>query len=171
MSSTLAIAVANHIITLANNENESVSPMKLLKLTYIAHGWSLGLRKKPLFIDEIQAWQYGPVIPSVYEAYKQYRNSSIPAPLIPNGLAVVPKLGHKDSELIKAVWNAYKHLTALALSALTHEAGTPWEQVWNGRSDGRIRPYLRIDEALIKRHYEEIMRNIQMSDIHLAQSS
>jgi uncharacterized phage-associated protein len=46
--------------------------------------------------------------------------------LFQNGLAVVPKFGHKDSEFIKAVWNAYKHLTALALSAITHESGTPW---------------------------------------------
>lgn len=158
MSNTLAIAVANHIIQLAIKDNELVSPMKLLKLTYIAHGWSLGLKNSPLFIDEIQAWRYGPVIPTIYETYKEFRNLGITAPLVPAGFSVVPALNEDESALVNAVWNGYKHLSALALSALTHEKGTPWFKVYE-EGGGKNSFGAKINDSLIKEHYKELIKS------------
>ena len=34
----------------------------------------------PLFDDEIEAWQYGPAIPGIYQRYKHLRAGAIPRP-------------------------------------------------------------------------------------------
>jgi len=40
--------VANYFLDLADRDHVFVSPLKLQKLVYLAHGWSLALRGRPL---------------------------------------------------------------------------------------------------------------------------
>jgi len=47
------LAVANYLIGKAHSEGDRITVMKLLKLVYIAHGWSLGLTGKPLIGEEV----------------------------------------------------------------------------------------------------------------------
>src|SRR5208282_4587731 len=69
-----SMAVANWFI-----ENLSrVDPLKLQKLVYFAHGWHLALRDQPLIDELVEAWDYGPVVPSLYHQFKRYGNQSIP---------------------------------------------------------------------------------------------
>ena len=51
--------VANNIIDAANEKGSEVSITRLLKLAYMAHGWTLALLEKPLVNDYVQAWKYG----------------------------------------------------------------------------------------------------------------
>ena len=69
--------VASEFIVLARNAGESLTPMQLLKLVYIAHGWMLALHHRPLIKDDVQAWQYGPVIPSLYNAIRKFRANPV----------------------------------------------------------------------------------------------
>ena len=46
------------------------TPMHIIKLVYLSHGWMLGLHDTPLLWEPVEAWQYGPVVPSVYHLYK-----------------------------------------------------------------------------------------------------
>ncbi|WP_184090282.1 type II toxin-antitoxin system antitoxin SocA domain-containing protein [Sphingomonas xinjiangensis] len=46
--------------------------MQLLRLVYIAHGWSLGLLNEPLVNEEPEAWQHKPVFPAVYRAFRKF---------------------------------------------------------------------------------------------------
>jgi len=59
------LAVANYFIKKSQDDGIAVTPMQLVKLVYIAHGWHLGLHHSQLLTESIQAWKYGPVIPSV----------------------------------------------------------------------------------------------------------
>ena len=72
------LTVADAILKIAKAKGQSLTPMQVVKLTYIAHGWSLGLRGKDLFRNQIQAWQYGPVIPDLYHTTKSYGRNPIP---------------------------------------------------------------------------------------------
>lgn len=49
-----ALAIANEFIDLAAEREEQLTPMKLQKLVYYAHGWWLGLTSQPL------AWRGNP---------------------------------------------------------------------------------------------------------------
>ena len=46
--------------------------LRLQKLLYFAQGWHLARFGRPLFDASIEAWPYGPVVPEVYRAYKEY---------------------------------------------------------------------------------------------------
>src|ERR1700678_4090164 len=72
-----AAAIANEFIRLARDSNRPLSPMKVQKLVYFAHGWFLAFTGKPLINEPIEAWQFGPVIPSLYHSLKGYGTKEI----------------------------------------------------------------------------------------------
>ena len=88
--------VANHFLRLARQQGKSLTPMQLLKLVYIAHGWSLGLYGLPLVRDEIQAWQYGPVIPNLYNRIRNYRS----LPILTEVHSMGSDLGAREVDLV-----------------------------------------------------------------------
>ncbi len=145
------LTVADAILKIAKGQGKTLTPMQLVKLTYIAHGWSLGLRKKDLFQNRIEAWQYGPVIPDLYHATKSYGRDPIPLSMIGNPSDI--QVSDDDRELLEAVFNRYGNLSGIDLSYLTHKSNTPWYQVYH--------PGIRnieIPDELITKHYEELAR-------------
>ncbi len=80
MPNYTASDIANYFLFKAQEEDqELLSNLKLQKLVYYAQGLHLAIYGGPLFDDRIEAWQYGPVIPSLYHEYKHYGASGIPA--------------------------------------------------------------------------------------------
>ncbi|MEJ1998904.1 MAG: DUF4065 domain-containing protein, partial [Maritimibacter sp.] len=70
--------VANRILEIAETKGIKLTLMQLLKLVYIAHGWWLSFSNgRPLTSDTPQAWQYGPVYPAVYNAFRRYGSREI----------------------------------------------------------------------------------------------
>lgn len=70
-------AVANEILNIAERSGLKLTPMQVLKLAYLAHGWSLSLLDRPLSKHAAQAWQYGPVIPQIYRAFSRFGASHV----------------------------------------------------------------------------------------------
>src|SRR3954454_9651864 len=58
-------AVANYLIKAAP---DGLDALQVMKLTYIAHGFTLGLLGRPLIEDDIEAWKLGPVVRRIYQA-------------------------------------------------------------------------------------------------------
>ena len=118
--------------------------MRLQKLIYISHGWMLALHDKPLFTDSPEAWQYGPVVPSVYQQYKQFGGNTITdIPLVePEGFSA------EETNLMRGVWEGYRGYSAIQLSALTHQPNTPWAITRQLSGPGTP-----ISDDLIKEHY------------------
>lgn len=149
--------VANFFLDKGFDEGRPITQLKLIKLVYIAHGWNLALTGNPLYDEQVQAWRYGPVIPSVYHEFKHFGRKPIDGfaehvdletwdvkfPRIPEHDAVTLKiLGH--------VWHAYRKFTGEALIEKTHEKGSPWQQTYE---EGRR--FLTIEDDLIREHFEE----------------
>jgi uncharacterized phage-associated protein len=129
------IAVANYFIDLAKNNNKKLTPLKLQKLIYFSHAWCLKLFDQPLIDEAIEAWPYGPVIPSVYHTFKGFGNNTISKPGesidIGNGEAKIttPKMNNNDTEkkaLLDKIWEQYSKIDAITLSNMTHQEGSPW---------------------------------------------
>lgn len=69
--------IANYIVsyfsTIATNPIEGdLTNLKLQKLLYYCQFESLKKHNQPLFNEAIEAWDYGPVVPSVYQEYKKF---------------------------------------------------------------------------------------------------
>jgi len=144
-----SISVANRFLELAEEAGDPLTPMQLLKLTYIAHGWMLGLHSRPLFNDRVEAWQYGPVIPALYSHVRQYRGAPV-SKRVGNFLDR-GKLDDQEKAVIDQVYQAYRKFTGMELSRITHASGTPWELTYEPGSFGKIIP---ID--LIEDHYKRL---------------
>ena len=51
-----AVAIANAFIDIGKQNNATdLTPMKLQKLVYFAHGWNLGATGRPLINEEVEA--------------------------------------------------------------------------------------------------------------------
>ena len=61
----------------ASGGEELMTNMKLQKMLYYQQGFHLAYFGTPLFDEEIEAWMYGPVVPSVYDEYKNYGKNGI----------------------------------------------------------------------------------------------
>lgn len=144
-------AVARKILEIANEQERSLTPLELMKLTYLSHGWHLAFLGEPLISENVQAWQYGPVYPDLYHATKRYRASpveDVPA----NGLELFGRqeVDGQAEKLLRSVFDAYKKFNGVQLSALTHEPGTPWDEAWKKARNAII------PDEVIKRHFNEL---------------
>ena len=159
-----ARAVANYFLSLAAKEGRSLDPMGIQKLVYFAHGWNLAIFGSPLIQQRVEAWDYGPVIADLYQAFREFGPNPITQPAKKfdfdpiTGLVSesVPTISESDDAknvraLIERVWGSYKHLTSIQLSNLTHLPGSPWTIA---RQEGKR----EIDDGLIRTYIQEQAR-------------
>lgn len=119
--------------------------MQLIKLVYLCHGWMLGLHGRPLIWEQVEAWQFGPVIRDLYDAVRHYKGEPVPELLPPHQ---TPKLEWTEEDLIGQVYELYGQDSGLALSRLTHADGTPWSITWEQFGQNSI-----ISNDLIRDHF------------------
>ena len=123
------------------------TPMHVLKLVYISHGWTLGLYGRSLINEPAEAWRYGPVVPSVYHRYKSFRGDAITTEPVDRS----DEFDDEQRDVIEQVHEVYGDFTALQLSALTHKPGTPWDVTYREYGAGVIIP-----NELIQDYYERL---------------
>lgn len=147
------LAVANAVLDEARAQGKTLTIMQLLKLVYIAHGWSLALLNAPLVNEEPEAWQHGPVFPAIYREFRRYGSQPIAGNASgPFGTVPSANLSADQRAIIQSVVMNYGDTHAFALSRITHEPGTPWSQVYrdgHGSSD-------EIPNAIIADHYRKL---------------
>lgn len=123
-----SLAVANYLLDKAKSNGNTLTPMQLIKLAYIAHGWMLGKYQAALLLEPVEAWQYGPVIPSIYHAVKHFRSS--PVESIDGYSQYAPiQFTDNEKEIMDIVYNKYAKYDGLILSSATHQPQSPWSQV------------------------------------------
>lgn len=128
-------AIANLMLDKADERGVKISNLALQKLLYFAHGIYLTKLKCPLVSGYFEAWQYGPVHPAVYRAFK----TSGSEPITTRAVAKDPLTGRtrdlpkpSDREvhdLASAVIISYGHLSPGRLVDLSHAKDSPWSFV------------------------------------------
>lgn len=141
-----AVDVAFSLLKFASKQGNYFTNLQLQKLTYVCHGLSLAHFKRPLIIDDVFAWQYGPVIPSVYFRFKAYGASAIT-----EKCDVV--LDSESEAIVSEVVSKLGHLSGPQLVELTHRVDSPWHKIWDG-SQNKIIP-----DYIIQSHYEHIQQS------------
>ena len=150
------IALSNYFIQKSiDSGRNDMTLMKIIKMVYISHGWYLGLSGNSLLPEAVEAWQYGPVVPTVYHEFKRYGKSPIKSLSFDPSYGAYPIV--KDSQTIKfldQIWEVYGNMDGLQLSALTHKDGTPWDIVWNKNGGKSFKSY-PIANDIIEDHYKQ----------------
>lgn len=136
-----AKAIANEFLELARKEGKQLTQMQLQKLVYFTYGWYLAITGKRLIDERVEAWQWGPVIPSIYKEFKRFGSSPISEPAYEvkfkdGKIGFYPVRVQSDApkedalalQVIKRVWDIYGKYSASALSHMTHAPGSPWSK-------------------------------------------
>lgn len=153
MTAFSPLAVANAVLEEARVQGKSLTIMQLLKVVYIAHGWSLALLQEPLVNEAPEAWQHGPVFPSIYREFRRFGSEPITSFATgPFGSVEQPALSESQRSVVKSVVKNYGSMHAFALSRMTHEAGTPWSMTYrSGKGASQDIP-----NAIIAEHYKKL---------------
>ena len=131
-----ALDIANMFVEFVNAiPDDSIDNMKVNKLCYYSQAWCLTRLGYPLFSDDVEAWKYGPLIPSVYNAFKCCGKNPI---IEPTYHFDEDKLTSEELSLLVDVYMTYGKYTSIALSDKTHQPGTPWKTVFEEGKNNTI---------------------------------
>lgn len=172
-----AITIANWFVDKYQQDTEhqdnKLTLLRLVKLVYIAHGFMLAVCDRGLLdprFDRVEAWKYGPVIPSVYMSFRHNGANTIDKKesvmvgfLDDYGVKFeTPELStaeDKDKEDIQGcldfVWNRYIDFTAGDLVEITHQSGTPWDVCY--KPDRNI----EIPDNLTREFYKNVLKTVK----------
>lgn len=146
-----SLAVAQYILNRTQElHDDALTPMQLIKLVYVAHGYMLAQHGEPLLKEPVEAWQYGPVVRSVYEAVRDYRSN--PVKRVPGARRWFGTFTEDEKDVMDQVADMYGNVNGVRLSAATHKPGTPWSVTWerHGRN-------AEISNDLIEDFYDRIL--------------
>ena len=120
-----------HLILEKDPGERPMTRFRLLKLTYITHGFFLGWHHRRLIKEDVEAWRNGPVIYTIHDYFQDYPDGkTIPtgeeAPNYQSSDGSKDKLKADANKFITKVVDTYAHQTGRDMSALTHKGGTPW---------------------------------------------
>ena len=147
-----ALSIANYFIEIAHNHDVEIKPLRLMKLVYIAHGFMLAIMNRSVLnprFDKVEAWKYGPVIPSVYHSFKIYGNNPITKKTTVftdeevgkdiEYKIVTPQLEDKEAKQIcNFVFNRYEKFSDWDLVKFLHKPQSPWGLVYEEGKNNEI---------------------------------
>lgn len=179
-------AVANQFLELGDSDDISISPMKIQKLVYYAHGWYLGYFNEPLINEQVECWQYGPVIDTLFHAFKGFgagritklasrsvlikekgKKGRVPSFRV---VEIIPRIQDAlndtteddidfDLSFIESIWGAYGRFSATKLSNMTHILKGPWHQIYT-KFNGSPPKGTDIPREVIEKYFENLADNL-----------
>ena len=122
------IDVAKYIILYCKQHGYSISNLKLQKLLYFVQAQFLVTLGISAFSEEIEAWDFGPVVPEAYRYFKEWGSSEIPAIVARDA---EKRILLEDQKIMDAILDQCAFYSASYLVELTHNQ-KPWKDAYNG---------------------------------------
>ena len=150
-----ARAISNFFIDRSIDVRAPITALSLLKILYFSHAWHLVKYGSPLVAQPFEAWKFGPVVRVVYDQIKMKRSMPIEEALV----VLNPIRGQYEKAVVKRsteltyfmenIFDYYSKYSALQLSDLTHEVGSPWDLIWRKAEISAV-PGMRIPDEMIR---------------------
>lgn len=119
-----ALDIANKIIINTDiDKGDIISNLKLQKMMYYLQGFNLAFFDEKLFEDDIEAWQYGPVVPSVYYYFKDFGKGAI---VLSDAIKETELNSVEQEDMFHQVMDEYGKFSAIRLMEMTHNE-IPWK--------------------------------------------
>lgn len=142
--------VSRYFVRLSSPEwGDYLSNLKLQKLLYYAQGMHLALSGEPIFDEEIEAWDHGPVVPSMYQYFKGENSKSIPVD--PEFDPLHCSLDKGQLDILKEVFDVYGQYSAWKLRNMTHSEA-PWKSIFKEGVFNQV-----ISKELIKDYFINVV--------------
>ena len=143
-------------------KGHEVTPLALQKLLYFIQGISLLVFRKPLYVEDCQAWAHGPVYKSVYELFKTFKYS----PIDDNRFVVFKnrfqKLTEDEKRIIDLVMDTFGIYSAKTLERITHNE-KPWISAREGYMPMEYSNVVIEKEAIIS-YYDDVYKQFDIKN-------
>lgn len=138
-----ALDVAKYIIHYCTLSGKPISNIQLQKILYYVQLNFYRILDRAAFRESIEAWQYGPVVPIVYDKYKQYGAVQI----CQFDFGIQERFSNMEIDLINKVIELCISVGPWELVNKSHKIGGPWEVIYKGHNqeipDKIIREYAK----------------------------
>lgn len=129
-----AMELSTYIVSKCIKEDCPISNLQLQKILYYIQKAFLN-RGDRAFSDNIEAWQFGPVVPNVYDHYCGYGAMPISFSSIKYDVA------KEDKQLIDSIVESKRVLAPWDLVEETHKKGSAWDKTYkNGSGSHEVIP-------------------------------
>lgn len=128
-----ALDISKYVIDYEYSKHRSVSNLRLQKLLYFVQAQFLVSNKASCFSDNIEAWEFGPVVPNVYHHYKIFGSSCIPRSIVSES----HDIKECDKVLINKILDKCARYSTSKLVSITHNQ-KPWKDAYLRKFDNTI---------------------------------
>lgn len=128
MSKSLENAV-NWILTKQDKDEPDITNLKLQKLLFYIDGCFGAVHKKSLFAERFQAWKHGPVVKSVYDKYKKFKDQPIIVST-DDDISESSSFSKEELDTLNEAYSLFGHLSPWTLRNISHEE-QPWIDAFN----------------------------------------
>ena len=118
--------IAKYIIWYCKEKGYPISNLRLQKVLYFVQADFLINRDIPCFMESIEAWDFGPVVPEVYHKYKIFGSSMIPSFICGS---IAEKIRTLDKEMINEIVDLCAGKSTSELVDITHQQ-EPWKNAY-----------------------------------------
>ena len=151
-----------------DEESLKMTNLRLQKIVYYAQACQMALKNEKLFDEPIEAWDYGPVVSSLYHEYKRCGAHVIEPTYFPD-------IDDETAIMLEFIYQFFGKFTGEYLVALTHEeepyisAYTP-NKMHNIMNDDKIKKifkekwleYVDIDDKAKAKEYKSVVETLNI---------
>ena len=147
--------VARELVELAKIDEppRELTVLKLISLTYLAHGRSFAQLGKGLVDEKVLAWPYGPAFRELYGVVRTFGHYPVTNVAESRLEREYPdtKLTRDELKVITSVYDDFKDSSEKDLIRQSQEPGTPWHRIWDEKIDPANQKV--IDDRLTRLHF------------------
>lgn len=137
--------------SIAEHSNWTLSNLSLQKLTYLAQMMHIGETDQPMFAEDFEAWDYGPVVPKLYHNLKMFGADPVERY---SSLTCMKSPTADQKRIIADVTDFGVQKKPGELVSITHWKNGAWAKVYAKNIKG-----LTIPKQLIRAEYLERLRD------------
>lgn len=119
MTTYNALDVAKWFVNKFTEYGDLITHLKVQKLLYYAEAWTQTILNRQLFLEDMQAWAHGPVVPEVFHFYKDYGWHPLPP------MDISESFDKDVLDMLEQIYDVYGEFTAKTLENMTH-SDKPW---------------------------------------------
>ena len=129
---TTAIELAKYIVNKCVEDNHPITNLQLQKILYYIQREHLRKYNECAFIDPIEAWQFGPVVPLVYYEFCYY--GAMP---IENRYSNTKDIDFDHFDMVDKIVEEKRVMFPWDLVNETHKPGGAWDKTYKNGSGNR----------------------------------
>ena len=119
-----ALNIAKYIIDKCTKDRDPISNLQLQKILYYIQREFLQ-QGAMAFSEDIEAWQFGPVVPEVYKQYCGFG-------ALPIRMRYVVTIQSSDKNIINPIIEMKRILNPWDMVSDTHSSGKAWDLIYRG---------------------------------------